>query len=131
MNRLTRQEFQDRVEAVARARKIFGELTEGNITRAFEAYQVILAEQDREVIISTVMGNRPPSPLDQFERPKCLECGSDILFRPLLPNKERWKTMLECSNPQCMERCYSDMSIDEWVEEMRNASGPKQIETGQ
>ena len=130
MNRMTREEFEDRIEAVQEAREIFGELTEGRIDRAFEAYQLILAKRERKLIISILEGNRPPSPLDQFERPKCEDCGADILFRVLAENSEGYRTLLECSNPQCQARWYSEMDINQWVKELQDASRPEQTEKG-
>jgi hypothetical protein len=41
MKELTLGEFQDRLKAIDRAMKIFSELTENNINRAFIAYQKI------------------------------------------------------------------------------------------
>lgn len=132
MNRLTRGEFQDRVEAVARARGIFGKLTDGNITEAFALYQGVLAEQDRDVMISTLLsGNRPPALFDQFERPKCPECGADLMFKPLSENAEGYKVLLSCENPNCKTVLYSEMSIEEWAKELQDAGRPEQVETGQ
>lgn len=130
MNRLTQEQFNDRVQAVSRARRIFGELTEGNITRAFEAYQLILAEQEREIFITTAMsGNRPPSPFDKYDRPKCPDCGADMLFRILKENAEGYKVLLTCENPRCSTILYSENDIEWWEKELRR--GPEQAEKGE
>ena len=120
MNRLTQQEFQDRTEAVARARKIFIDLAGGNITNAFTLYQEVLAEQERAVIINTLTsGNRPPALFDQFERPKCPDCGANLMFRGVPANPEGIKVQLVCENPECDLVLNSEMSIEEWAEELR------------
>lgn len=130
MNKLTQQEFQDRVQAVARARRIFINLTDGRIDNAFTLYQAVLAEQERDVIINTLTsGNRPPALFDNFERPKCPDCGADFMFRPLADNPEGYKVMLTCENPQCKTVLYSENDIQWWAEELRR--GPGQAQTGE
>jgi hypothetical protein len=126
MNKLTEQEFQDRIQAVARARKIFINLTGGNITDAFTLYQEVLAEQERAVIINTLTsGNRPPALFDQYDRPKCPECGADMMFRPLAENLKGIKVQLVCENPECDTVLNSEMSIEDWAKELQ--SGLKQV----
>ena len=126
MNKLTEQEFQDRIQAVARARKIFINLTGGNITDAFTLYQEVLAEQERAVIINTLTaGNRPPALFDQYDRPKCPECGADMMFRPLAENLKGIKVQLVCENPECDTVLNSEMSIEEWAKELQ--SGPEHV----
>ena len=126
MNKLTEQEFQDRIQAVARARKIFINLTGGNITDAFTLYQEVLAEQERAVIINTLTaGNRPPALFDQFERPKCPDCGANLMFRPVPINPEGIKVQLICENPECDTILNSEMSIEEWAKELQ--SGPEHV----
>jgi len=126
MNKLTQQEFQDRIEAVARARKIFINLTGGNITDAFTLYQEVLAEQERAVIINTLTsGNRPPALFDAFERPKCPECGGDMMFRAVPENPEGIKVQLVCGNTGCDTVLNSEMSIEEWAKELQ--SGPEHV----
>ena len=126
MNKLTEQEFQDRIQAVARARKIFINLTGGNITDAFTLYQEVLAEQERAVIINTLTaGNRLPALFDQYDRPKCPECGADMMFRPLAENLKGIKVQLVCENPECDTVLNSEMSIEEWAKELQ--SGPEHV----
>jgi len=122
MNKLTQQEFQDRTEAVARARKIFinSGLT-NNITDAFTLYQEVLAEQERAVIINTLIsGNRPPALFDQFERPKCPDCGENLMFRGVPANPEGIKVQLVCENTECDTVLNSEMSIEEWAKELQS-----------
>ncbi len=128
MNQLTEKEFRDRTEAVARARRIFINLTEGNITNAFILYQEVLAETERlEWITTAYAGNRPPALFDKYERPKCSECGADLMFRMLKPNDEGFKTQLVCSNPQCDTVFNSEMGIEEWEKELRRENGIREV----
>ena len=125
MNRLTEQEFEDRTQAVARARKIFINLTAGNITDAFTLYQEVLAETEREVIINTLTaGNRTRTLFDNWERPKCPDCGASLMFRPVAENPEGVKVQLVCENPECDTVLNSEMSIEDWAKELQ--SGPEQ-----
>ena len=126
MNKLTQQEFQDRVQAVARARKIFINLTDGRLDNAFILYQEVLAETERAIIINTLTaGNRPPALFDQFERPKCPDCGANLMFRPVKDNPEGIKVQLICENPECDTILNSEMSIEEWAKELQ--SGPEHV----
>ena len=122
MNKLTEQEFQDRVQAVARARAIFNNLTGNNITNSFEAYQLILAEQERPLVIDTnidhPVGTMILSPMDGYQRPKCPDCNSDMRFRQLPQNDEGFKTQLVCSNPKCPLVLNSEDTLEQWIEKL-------------
>ena len=123
MNKLTPEEFQDRVEAVARARSIFINLTGGNLTNAFILYQGVLAEKEREVILSALThGDRPPALFDKFVRPRCPECGAELMFRTVGENDEGVKVQLVCANPECDTVLNSEMSIEEWTKELQSGS---------
>jgi hypothetical protein len=119
MNKLTEQEFQDRIQAVARARRIFIDsgVAGGNITTAFTLYQEVLAEQERAVLINTLTAgdSRPPALLDAYVRPKCPDCGSDLRFRVVPQNDEGVKTQLVCSNQKCPLVLNSDETLDQWI----------------
>ena len=94
-----------------------------NITHAFEVYQAVLAEQERDIFIETmVSGNRPPTQFDKYERPKCPECGADLLFRPVSDNPEGIKVQLVCTNQECDLVLNSEISIEEWEKELRRGS---------
>jgi hypothetical protein len=117
MKTLTEEEFKDRLSAIQRSRRIFVEtgLT-NNITTAFEVYQSILAERDREIFMNTIVnGNRNPALMDKFERPKCPECNFDLMFRVVPPNDEGVVTQLVCNNPSCDVVLNSDKSLNEWM----------------
>lgn len=102
MHRLSEAEFRDRVQAVARARGIFikSGLTD-HIGHAFELYQIILAETERPLTLDTgSAGNRQRTYFDKYERPKCPDCGFDLLIRPVRHNPEGIQFQLVCSNPK-------------------------------
>jgi hypothetical protein len=123
MNKLTQEEFKDRTLAVARARRIFIDsgVAGGNITTAFTLYQEVLAEQERAVIINTLTGgNRPPALFDNFDRPKCPDCGASLMFRPLKDNPEGIKVQLVCENQACDTVLNSEMSIEDWAKELQS-----------
>ncbi len=90
MKELTQEEFIDRTQAVARARRIFiNSGVTNNISDAFALYQEVVSETTREIFLSTaVMGHRRPGRFDKFERPKCPEDGFDMMFRNIPENRE-------------------------------------------
>ena len=121
MKKLTQEEFEDRIRAIQRARKIFidSDLTK-NITEAFELYQEIFAEREREVFLSTqVYGNKPLTIMDRYERPKCPDCDSDMMFRQVPENKEGIKTQLVCSSEGCQTVLNSEEDLNWWVQNLR------------
>jgi hypothetical protein len=116
MNKLTEQEFQDRIQAIQRARKIFIEsgLT-NNIGVAFQLYQEVFAERERQIFLDTaVHGNRQPALFDRFTRPKCPECQSDMMLRIIPENEEGIKTQCVCSS--CDIVLDSEKSLDDWFQ---------------
>ena len=52
-----------------------------------------------------------------------------MMFRPLAENEEGHKVMLQCENPQCDTRLYSENDLQWWIEEMKR--GPEQTEKGE
>lgn len=120
MEKLTYEEFTKRTIEVARANKIFGNLTDNNISLSFAMYQEVLNEKEMEVFISTSMGgNRPPTMIDEYKRPKCPECNIDMRLRVDALDAEgtRWATAWVCV--QCMAEFYSDKTVKEWMEELK------------
>lgn len=121
MNKMSREEFNDRIEALQRSRKIFIEsgLTD-NITVAFEAYQTVCADRERKLFLSSQSdGNRKPSMMDQYERPKCPDCGSDMMFRVMKENEEGVKTQLVCSGLRCDTVLNDEHDLSWWMENLR------------
>lgn len=125
MKRMDYKEFAERTADVARARRIFGKLTEGNITEAFALYQEVLAEDDerKALVITSREANRPLTPFDQYERPVCPDCGFEMHFRNVLENDEGIKTQLVCANVNCDTVLNSEMDITEWMGKLKRVDG--------
>jgi len=126
MKELTKEQLYDRVMAVQRAKAIFIEsgLT-NNITKAFEAYQEIFAEREREIFLSSqVHGNREKTVLDKYERIRCPDCDSDMMFRQVPTNPEGIKVQLVCSNGECDTVLNSENDLLWWMQNMRVKDGP-------
>jgi hypothetical protein len=124
MKELTQEEYQDRLGAIQRAMAIFGELTNNDITKSFQAYQLIFAERERAIFLNTqVQGNRPQTLLDRYQRPKCPDCSSDMLFRNVPENSEGIKTQLVCSNNDCDLVLSSDKTLDDWIKILKVKNG--------
>lgn len=125
MKELTEEEFIDRASALLRARKIF--IDSGvtkNISLAFELYQAVCAERERAIFISSqVQGNRPRTPMDKYNRPKCPDCHSDMFFRPLSQNVEGIAVQLVCSNVNCDVVLNSENDIAWWADNLRIKDG--------
>lgn len=120
IKRMTYNEFMERTIAVMKARKIFMPHLTNNISIAFEMYQKILSEEDMDVFVSTgEAGNRMMTPLDDYERLKCPECGIDM--RLLIGFKGLdgiiYPTTWHCE--KCLADYYSDKSIKEWMDELQ------------
>jgi hypothetical protein len=115
MKRISFNEFQQRMEEVAKARKIFMPHITNNITIAFELYQEILAEEKmKEFFTAEAIGNRSMTPMDDFERPLCPDCQSPMRFRPVPQNDEGVNTQLVCEN--CDLVLDSEKTIQEWYQ---------------
>ena len=113
-------EFQKRILEVNKASKIFAPLT-NNISKAFELYQEVLAEEKMEVFISTSTGgSKPQSPFDDYERPLCPDCNSPMRFRIIPPNDENVNTQLVCEN--CDLVLDSEKTIQEWYQLLEKKS---------
>ena len=120
MKRLNFNEFNNRVNEVNKAYRIFKPLT-NNMTEAFRLYQEVLAEERMELFVSTeVMGNRPITPMDDFERPLCPDCNSPMRFRIIPPNDENVNTQLVCEN--CDLVLDSEKTIQEWYKILEKKS---------
>ena len=132
MKEMTEEEFADRAMALQRARRIFIEsgLT-NNITKAFEAYQVIFAEREREIFLNSQdHGRRPKTVMDRYERPACPDCGSNMLFRVLPENPEGIKTQLVCESRKCKTILNSENDIKWWMTILRRKTDGSEIAPG-
>ena len=125
MKRISFDKFQDRTKAIVKARKIFIPHFTKNITVAFELYQEVLAEQERDRFLTTVTGGRVSMTwLDQYERPNCPSCEEPLYLRIInIPkgkqNRRGWKTCWECLGPNCTHEEYSKKSVNEWVKRLK------------
>lgn len=120
MKELTEEEFQDRAAALQRAECIFAHMTNGDLTHAFKAYQSIFAEREREIFLSShVHGRRPRTLIDKYERPKCPDCGSNMLFRVVPENRGGIKTQLVCESPKCDMVLNSKNDLNWWMDNLR------------
>jgi hypothetical protein len=120
MKELTLDEFQDRLKAIDRAMKIFSELTENNINRAFIAYQAIFAEREREIfMLPGTLNEDYHQHISRFEKVPCPECSKNMLYRPLAENEEGFKLQWVCSNPDCDTVLNSENDIDWWMNKLR------------
>jgi hypothetical protein len=131
MNKLNGEEFKDRIGAELRARRIF--IDSGitrNISVAFGIYQNVLAERKRELVLKVGKhGDRPRTWFDQYERPRCPECGAELRFRPVPQNKEGVQMQLVCSSPSCDLVLDVNKTLAEFEKELvkKNESGPGSI----
>lgn len=135
MKKLTAEEFSDRMMALQRARHIFIEtgLT-NNITVAFQVYQEVFAEREREIFISTFNAMKMLTPMDRYERPECPDCGAPMRFRQVPENPEGIRAQLVCS--ACDTVLSSENDIQWWMENLKvkdeQSSGiPERTETFQ
>ena len=120
MKTMNYNEFQHRILEVNKAFKIFSPLT-NNMTEAFRLYQEVLAEEKMELFISIeAFGNRPMTPIDDYERPLCPDCNSPMRFRIIPPNEENVNTQLVCEN--CDLVLDSEKTIQEWYQLLEKKS---------
>jgi len=130
MNRLSKDEFNDRTLAILRARKIFIDsgITK-NISLAFDLYQAVLADREREIQLSTrTAGDRSRTFFDNYERQKCPECGADMMIRRVPPNDEGVNTQFVCSNDACDTVLDSPMTLQEIIQELEQEKRRKEAE---
>lgn len=114
MKKLEMEEFNARLQEVAKARNIFikSGITK-NITHAFQLYQDMLAEEQVAVMISGIN-----TPWGNVERPTCDECGSDMKLMPF-PKKVGdivYPTTWVC---ECGIEEYTEKTVKEWYEELK------------
>lgn len=121
MKRLTYSEFSKRAEELAKARAIFVDSGfTNNISVAFDIYMNMLAEEEIQQFISTAMaGSRPMTPLDDYVRPKCPECGIDLRLALGVDDMDgkKWPTAWYCE--QCFTYFYNDKTVIELMQELK------------
>ena len=120
MKELTEAEFKDRTLAILRARKIF---MDSGITKdlslAFELYQKVVAEREREIFISTQSYLlKPRSYMDEYEKPKCPDCGSQMGFRKVPKNDSGIQSQWVCLSKECDTVLDSENDINWWMDKL-------------
>lgn len=124
MRKLTYDEFHDRIGAFHRARRIFAHMTDNDISKAFEAYQDILAETQRPLgVPAASMRGMTGSAFDSLKhRPKCPDCGMDMNIRAVPQNLEGVRTQLVCADPKCPVVLDSELTVSGWYELLKTMS---------
>jgi hypothetical protein len=113
MKSMTQAEFIDLIMAHQRARKIFIEsgLT-NNISKAFSAYQELLAEQDRTLRLTTANGESLPKPGTHYRYLDipCPVCHSRIYeMEKCCGAPEGWIECTKCDFQQKPSEFYKEM----------------------
>jgi len=122
MKNLSRIDFRDRIEAIARARKIFIPHITNNISVAFDIYQEVLAETKRILDLhSKIDGDRMRTMLDDYVRPECPECSTGMMLRPVTTpkgpaNVYGYKSCWECV--ECGFEQYSFKTVAEQIKRL-------------
>ena len=149
MKRLTKKEFDERLRALRRSGILFKSLEDQkcphcrrkfkaslNITKTFQAYQFLLAEEERNAFISTYLmpytpeRTTPMAGFDPKKRPKCPKCQKPMLFMPDIgqlcekANPSQWQTAWICpdtNNPEegCWYIHYSKKAVTYWIRQTR------------
>lgn len=119
MKKVSFEQFNHRIQEVAKARAIFIPNITKNISVAFQLYLDVLAEEQLGAFVtSAAYGSKPMSPLDDYERPKCQECGEDLLLK--IGSKDEsdkaWETSWYCE--KCFSEYYSTKTVQEWMNEL-------------
>jgi transposase-like protein len=65
------------------------------------------------------MGNKPMTPMDDFERPKCPECQNELRLKLGAKDQDgkEWNSSWVCT--QCLAEFYSEKTAQEWMNELR------------
>ena len=109
---MTFEEQQNRLLTIKKAQDMFP--NENNITVALQAYKDATGDPI-PLFISTNEVNRPLTPMDDYERIPCSECGADMMFRLCQENPDGFKTQLVCSDSECTNVLNSEFSIQDWM----------------
>lgn len=145
-------QFSDRINAIRKSKKLFQHLEHQvcphchkefkasiNVTKTFEAYQELVAAEDRSIFINTfampLMPERatPMSGFNSENRPKCPKCGKPMMFMPHVgqlskeSNPAGWQTAWVCPDTtddtkECWYIHYSKKPVSYWVSKVK--AGP-------
>jgi len=117
MKELSEREFQKRLHQVRDAQRIFGHMTEQNISLAYRIYRDIFDEKDLpEVLTYRTAGKFHTFSLRPYKRPKCPLCGSALHLRRIgvrqgKANVHGYKSCWECTKDDCYYEQYSIRDI--------------------
>lgn len=116
MKKLSKEEFEDRTQAVLRAQEIFMPHITNNISIAFEIYQKVLAEEERKLSLSKER-KKHYNIMSHYKRPDCPKCGKELGLRIInIPqgkkNVHGYNTAWEC---ECSYEEYSTNTLDDWL----------------
>jgi len=120
MKKLTQEEFEDRAEAIARAKEIFTPHMTNNITIAFEIYQEMLAERERQLTLSTER-ERDYGILANLQRPLCPACSKELGLRLInIPkgkdNLYGYASSWVCEDLDCLYEEFSLKTLNDWLD---------------
>lgn len=142
MKKLTREEFNERLrytvrklftdaqrrDRIKRAKKIFNNLTDNNISDSFEIYNEMLAEFEWEKEHRTsIHGRKLRDYMDYMvKRPRCPECGSELRLAEVntfegdrIEEDPDAKTFWMCPRMECgYESQFYKESINDWLKKL-------------
>jgi len=151
MKRLTEEEFKEKLkyatkklfendmrnDAINRADRIFGNLTDNNISDSFAIYQEILAEWERSIRHDTrVNGYRGQLLLDHMvKRPICPDCGKELFIilvndtqRNQIEDAPEAKSFWACKDTDCgYESELSNKTKYDWAMELPKKNTEEEI----
>lgn len=122
MKDLTVDEFNKRARQVRDAYKIFGHITDYNITVAYKIYRDIFEEKDLPEMISYRRhGRLEHVMISPYVRPVCPRCGARLHIRNICAtkgpsNRNGYRSCWECMKPDC---CYEKHSTRTVVQELK------------
>jgi hypothetical protein len=128
VKKMSREEFYDRLNAVAEAKRIFIDSgITNNITVAFEMYQKTIAERERPLVLDSKIEEAHRGPdfgppyisleVDiELEKPTCPDCGAVLAMRGVTATEKQqgYKSCWVCQDPKCRYEGLSDKSPMWW-----------------
>jgi len=132
MKRLAYEGFHDRVEALLRARKIFIPHITKNISIAFEIYQELLAEQERDLYLESER-QYMYSIISGYIRPLCPDCNSELYLRVIYPeegpsNTQGYQSCWICIKDDCIYEKYSMETMSQIIKTLKKK--PEEVPNG-
>lgn len=122
MKRLSFKEFHDRLQAIAEAEEIFIPHITTNVSVAFELYQKVLADKERQLrLVEERL--RDYSILHDRARPKCPDCGAELGLRLINTPKGKgnvhgYKSAWVCEEGDCVYEAFYHKTLEDWLEEL-------------